>query len=69
MVSQNIVLNGKNFTIASQTRLDQLLAQLSLIEKKLAVERNREIVPRSQFASTELHDGDVLEIIMAVGGG
>jgi sulfur carrier protein len=43
--------------------------QLELVGKRLAIERNGEIVPRSQFEATQLADGDKLEIVGAVGGG
>jgi sulfur carrier protein len=69
VATQSIVMNGKNYVLAGPTRLDELLQQLSLNGKKLAVERNHEIVPKSQFAVTEIQNGDILEIIVAVGGG
>jgi sulfur carrier protein len=37
--------------------------------KRIALERNGEIVPRSQFGAMELNDGDTLEVVVAVGGG
>jgi sulfur carrier protein len=46
-----------------------LVTSLNLEGKRLAIERNGEIVPRSQFAIVELVDGDALEIVVAVGGG
>jgi sulfur carrier protein len=46
-----------------------LLEKLELVGKKVAVERNGEIVPKSAHASTVLADGDRLEIVVAVGGG
>ena len=49
--------------------LAALLARLELAGKKIAVERNGEIVPRSAHGSTLLQDGDRLEIVAAVGGG
>ncbi|MHB1293320.1 MAG: sulfur carrier protein ThiS, partial [Sulfuricella sp.] len=49
--------------------LSQLLEILDLTGKRVAVERNGEIVPRSQFGETMLSDGDKLEIVVAVGGG
>lgn len=52
-----------NFTVAS------LVQRLDLAGKRLAIERNGEIVPRSQFEHTLLLDGDRLEIVGAVGGG
>jgi sulfur carrier protein len=47
----------------------QLVQQLGLEGKRLAIERNGEIVPRSMFAATQLASGDKLEIVGAVGGG
>jgi thiamine biosynthesis protein ThiS len=49
-----IVVNGVDYILEKPTQLVDLVSQLSLQGKKLAVERNREIVPRSQFAVTEL---------------
>ena len=46
-----------------------LLRELHLAGKRVAVERNGEIIPRSQFEALELADGDALEIVVAVGGG
>jgi sulfur carrier protein len=46
-----------------------LVTSLNLEGKRLAIERNGEIVPRSQFADTQLAEGDKLEIVGAVGGG
>jgi len=47
----------------------QLLEALELAGKRVAVEKNGEIVPRSQYADTRLAEGDALEIVVAVGGG
>ena len=49
--------------------LADLLTGMALAGKKIAVERNGEIVPRGSHGSTELADGDRLEIVVAVGGG
>ena len=46
-----------------------LIQSLGLEGKRIAVERNGEIVPRSQFSNVSLADGDSLEIVVAVGGG
>jgi len=46
-----------------------LVERLELAGKRIAVERNGEIVPRSRFESVSLADGDALEIVVAVGGG
>jgi sulfur carrier protein len=47
----------------------RLLDSLQIAGKRIAVERNGEIVPRSRFAETPLANGDRLEIVVAVGGG
>jgi sulfur carrier protein len=47
----------------------ELLAEMDLLGRKLAVERNGEVVPRSLHAETFLAEGDVVEIVTAVGGG
>jgi sulfur carrier protein len=49
--------------------ISQLLEHMGLQGKRIAVERNGEIVPRSKFAQSMLVDGDRLEIVVAVGGG
>lgn len=63
-------INGKHreFNISSMLVSD-LVEKLGLTGKRLAIEKNGEIVPRSTFATTELRDGDKLEIVGAVGGG
>ncbi len=63
-------INGKsrNFEPVTLT-VAQLVTELKLEGKRLAIERNGEIVPRSQFTQTVLADGDCLEIVGAVGGG
>ena len=53
----------------SPLNVSGLLGQLDLQGKRIALERNGEIVPRSQFDAAELADGDALEIVVAVGGG
>jgi len=65
----NITINGieKNYT-ASLT-LEALLINLGHANKKIAVEVNEEIIPRSQLKNKLVVDGDKIEIINAVGGG
>ena len=62
-------VNGATHQLPPGTTLSNLLERLALAGKKLAVERNGEIVPRSRHADTLLEDGDRLEIVVAVGGG
>ena len=67
--SIDVVINGQARTIEVGTTVLVLLDQLGLGERRVAVERNREIVPRAQHASTVLAAGDRLELVTFVGGG
>ncbi|HLX24225.1 MAG TPA: sulfur carrier protein ThiS [Usitatibacter sp.] len=64
-----VTLNGSPREFPAPLTFDQLLAELALAGRRLAVERNGEIVPRSSFAATHLADGDRIEVVIAVGGG
>lgn len=64
-----ISVNGELRPIAPQQSLAALLAELALDSRKVAVERNREIVPRSRYQDTWLIAGDALEIVHFIGGG
>ena len=64
-----VTVNGKAHRFDRPLDVSALLADLKLLGKKVAVERNGEIVPKSAHASTLLADGDALEIVVAVGGG
>ena len=64
-----VTVNGKAHRFERPVEVSTLLSTLDLLGKKVAVERNGEIVPRSAHASTVLADGDQLEIVVAVGGG
>ena len=64
-----VTVNGTPHRLEQPVQVSGLLEQLELAGKKIAVERNGEIVPRSAHASTLLADGDRLEIVVAVGGG
>jgi sulfur carrier protein len=64
-----ILVNGETRSIAPDTRLPSLIEQLRLGERRLAVELNGAIVPRSTWDQTALRDGDRLEIVHAIGGG
>ena len=67
MIALNI--NGQWQSFAAPLNAARLIEELRLQGKRVALERNGEIVPRSQFATTELAQGDALEIVVAVGGG
>jgi sulfur carrier protein len=62
-------VNGQAQRLEPGANVVRLLEALELSGKRVAVERNGEIVPRSRFADTRLADGDALEIVVAVGGG
>jgi sulfur carrier protein len=64
-----VVINGQPRKIEDGTTILVLLDQLGLGDKRVAVERNREIVPRAQHGSTILAAGDRLELVTFVGGG
>lgn len=64
-----IVLNGQPRTLAGPTTVAGLIDTLGFTGKRIAVERNGEIVPRSIYAETAVAAGDRLEIVVAVGGG
>lgn len=64
-----ITLNGEPRQLDRPLALAQLVDELGLAGKRIAVERNGEIVPRSQFTARSIADGDKLEIVVAVGGG
>jgi len=62
-------VNGDELAIAAGQSVAALLARLGLDTRKVAVERNLAIVPRSQYGSTLLTAGDALEIVHFIGGG
>ena len=65
----NIQLNGESHQLTTALSLQQLIAEVDLADKRLAIELNREIVPRSRFSDTVLKEGDIIEIVHAIGGG
>ncbi|MCC6658362.1 MAG: sulfur carrier protein ThiS [Rhodocyclaceae bacterium] len=64
-----ISVNGERRSVAAALSVADLLRGMDLEGKRLAVERNGEIVPKSAHAVTRLDEGDRLEIVVAVGGG
>ena len=65
----HVVLNGAPREFPAPLTFAQLIDELSLAGRRLAVERNGEIVPRSRFGEARVADGDRIEVVMAVGGG
>ena len=64
-----IVVNGETKKVTRGTTVARLISELGLGERRVAVERNREVVPRDRHASCELEAGDRLELVTFVGGG
>ena len=63
-----VKINGEKLNIAGKT-IAEYLATTNFDPKRIAVERNGDIVPKSQYADTLLQDGDNIEIVSFVGGG
>ena len=64
-----LLLNGEERVFEAVSTLADLVENLGLDLRKVAVERNLEIVPRSTYADTALVDGDRIEIVTFIGGG
>jgi thiamine biosynthesis protein ThiS len=64
-----IHLNGQDHDLPGPMTLAGLVERLGLDARKIAIERNMEIVPRSTYAATILDEGDRLEVVSFVGGG
>ena len=65
----NIIVNGESQSLEADANLEQLLEMLGLSGKRVAVEVNRDIVPRSDYNSFKLNDNETIEIVNAIGGG
>ncbi len=65
----DIQLNGDALSVADNTTVHSLLEQQGLAGRRVAVEVNGDIVPRSRHGDHLLHDGDRVEIVHALGGG
>ena len=63
------IINGERRQVAAGATVAELLADLGLQGKKIAVEKNGDIVPKSRHQSETVAPGDSLEIVAAVGGG
>jgi sulfur carrier protein len=62
-------INGAARQFPDSTSVAALIEEMGLAGKRIALERNGEIVPRSSFSAQQLADGDKLEVVIAVGGG
>jgi len=64
-----ITVNGQTTELGPETTVAQLLTHLEMQPRYVAVERNLDLVPRSEHAGCVLEDGDRLEVVTLVGGG
>jgi|KBSMisStandDraft_5_1062788.scaffolds.fasta_scaffold342830_2 sulfur carrier protein len=64
-----LTVNGASTDIGDAQTVADVVSRMGLAGKKIAVEKNGEIVPRSRYATTDVGAGDRLEIVGAVGGG
>jgi len=64
-----IIVNGQKHRLPGEPSVAEALGALGLTGRRVAVECNGAIVPRSTHAERRLHDGDRIEIVVAVGGG
>ena len=65
----NLTVNGESRSLQGVAHVAALVEALGLDARKVAVERNLEIVPRSAYAATQLTDGERIEIVHFIGGG
>jgi len=65
----HVVVNGAPRELPAALTFAELIDTLDLAGKRLAIERNGEIVPRSRFGEARLNEGDRIEVVIAVGGG
>lgn len=65
----NLFLNGEPASVPDAVTVAAFLESLGMPERGVAVERNREIVPKSMYGTTRLAEGDRIEIVQFVGGG
>ena len=65
----HLLVNGEPLDLPDDARVATLIERMQLTGKRLAVEINGQIVPRSAHAETRLNPGDRVEIVQAIGGG
>ncbi len=64
-----VFVNGDAEELSDDATVGALVEKFKLVPKRVAVEVNREIVPRTSYDQTPLHDGDRVEVVTFVGGG
>jgi sulfur carrier protein len=69
MAELAVTVNGETMRLPVGASVADLLERLKILSPRVAVERNREIVPRAAYVETALTEGDALEVVELVGGG
>lgn len=64
-----VSVNGEHYDLPEAITVAELVERVGLGDERIALELNREIVPRSEFPETKLAEGDRVEIVRAIGGG
>jgi sulfur carrier protein len=64
-----VTVNGDSLDLPEGLKASELIERIGLADQRIALEVNREIVPRSEYPQTTLHDGDRVEVVRAIGGG
>jgi len=64
-----INLNGNPHQLLPNTTITQLISDLDLTGKRIAVELNQQIISRSQYSATIINENDTIELVQAIGGG
>jgi len=64
-----VIVNGKSRSLQGPVSVRELVQEMALLDKRIAVEVNGEIVPASQHSTYQLSNGDSIEIVGAIGGG
>ena len=64
-----ISVNGEQMDVAEGITAEKLISDLGLTDKRIAMELNQNVIPRSQYAGTVIQSADVVEIVHAIGGG
>ncbi len=67
--SSQITVNGQPHALRTAMSVRELVAELALDPRQVAVELNRVIIPRSQYDTTAVHSGDAVEVVRFIGGG
>ena len=67
--SVTVTVNGERLSVPAGASIADLLQRLGVATPRVAVERNRDIVPKAEYSATTLTEGDVFEVVELVGGG